>query len=155
VHSSQSLISSLDYPVRRLYPHRRYCVPCTTASQSTSLPAISANPQLATCIQLMPPINVACPMSPRTHSPLPPSSPPTASEETGSESDSTSSDSGSSSSDDDPVNATVDVPVDDGMHPPNPNGTRSILDDAEDEEMMTEQKQLSKELRVAHNESCR
>ncbi|KIM91578.1 hypothetical protein PILCRDRAFT_83756 [Piloderma croceum F 1598] len=53
---------------------------------------------------------------------------------TGSESDSTSSDSDSSSSGDDPVNATVD----DGMHPPNPDETRSILDDAEDEEIMAE-----------------
>jgi hypothetical protein len=93
-------------------------------------------------------INMACPISLQTHSPLPPSSPPTASEETGSKSDSTSSESDLSSSGDDPVNATVD----DGMHPPNPDETRSILDDAEDEEMTGERKQLSKELWVAYNE---
>jgi hypothetical protein len=150
VHSSQSLISSLDYPssppaspLKDLVPP-----PVNPPLSLLSSPALSLPP----ASQLMPPINVARPVSPRTHSPLPPSSPPTASEETGSESDSTSSDSDSSSSDDDPVNATVDVPVYDGMDPPNPNGTRSILDDAEDEEMMTERKQLSKELRVAHNE---
>jgi hypothetical protein len=153
VHSSQSLISSLDYPSSPPVSPLKDIVcpvplPANPPLSPLSPPALSLPP----ASRLMPPINVAHPVSPRTHSPLPPSSPPTASEETGSESDSTSSDSGSSSSDDDPVNATVDVPVDDGLHPPNPNGTRSILDDAEDEEMMTERKQLSKELRVAHNE---
>ena len=55
----------------------------------------------------------------------------------------------SSLSDEDPVNVTVN----DGMHPPNPNEAHSILDDAEDEEMMTEQRKLRKELRVAQKEA--